>query len=104
MSERERRDSDREAKSGVTPSAASPSAPRSGSVAPERLGGGPAGAETKPSLLAMTDCATCHVSTPIARFCTACGASLVARRYCSECGARLTPHTHFCEACGAKVA
>jgi len=67
-------------------------------------GGAPATAGTKPSLLAMTECGTCHVSTPIARFCTACGAALAPRRFCGECGARLTPGTHFCEGCGAKVA
>jgi hypothetical protein len=94
---RDRRDSDRDPRSGV---AATVGSPRE-SGAPSKP---PPGAETKPSLLAMTECPTCHVSTPIARFCTACGSSLIPRRFCSECGARLTPHTHFCEACGAKVA
>jgi hypothetical protein len=59
---------------------------------------------TKPSLLAMTECPACHVSTPVARFCTACGESLAPRRFCSECGARLKPAAGFCAECGAKVA
>jgi uncharacterized OB-fold protein len=58
---------------------------------------------TKPSLLAMTECPKCHVSTPLARYCTACGAALVPRRFCSDCGARLKPRAAFCDACGVEV-
>ena len=75
---------------GIAPTVAAPSAE--------------AGKEgTKPSLLAMTECPACHVSTPVARFCTACGESLAPRRFCSECGARLKPAAAFCAGCGAKV-
>lgn len=74
-------------------------------------GGGEGGGEsagtgkdgTKPSLLAMTECPACHVSTPVARYCTACGEPLAPRRFCSECGARLKPGAAFCAGCGAKV-
>jgi hypothetical protein len=58
---------------------------------------------TEPSALAMTECPTCHVATPGARFCTDCGAPLVQRRFCSGCGAHLSPNARFCNGCGLKV-
>jgi hypothetical protein len=82
------------------PIASGPSAPRSGVDRP------PANAPvhtTKPSALAMVECPTCHVATPVARYCSDCGAPLVARRFCSECGAHLSPGAKFCEACGEKL-
>ena len=77
---------------GIAPTVAAP-----GSEAGGKDGG------TKPSLLAMTECPACHVSTPVARFCTACGESLAPRRFCSECGEQLKPAAAFCAGCGAKV-
>lgn len=58
---------------------------------------------TQQSALAMTECPTCHVATPVARFCTDCGAALVQRRFCAGCGAHLAPMARFCDACGLKV-
>ena len=58
---------------------------------------------TQQSALAMTECPTCHVATPVARFCTDCGATLVQRNFCSDCGAHLQPAAKFCDACGLKV-
>ena len=58
---------------------------------------------TQQSALAMTECPTCHVATPVARFCTDCGAALVQRRFCAGCGGHLLPAARFCNACGLKV-
>jgi len=58
---------------------------------------------TQQSALAMTECPTCHVATPVARFCTDCGATLVQRNFCADCGARLLPMANFCDGCGLKV-
>jgi hypothetical protein len=58
---------------------------------------------TEQSALAMTECPTCHMATPVARFCTDCGAALVQRRFCAGCGAHLLPMARFCDACGLKV-
>ncbi len=58
---------------------------------------------TEQSALAMTECPTCHVATPVARFCTECGATLVQRNFCSGCGAHLKPNANFCDGCGLKV-
>ena len=88
----EGRDDDSDAV-GVAPTVAAPT----GSEAASKEG-------TKPSLLAMTECPKCHLSTPVARFCTGCGESLAPRRFCSECGARMNPGATFCAACGAKHA
>jgi predicted amidophosphoribosyltransferase len=57
---------------------------------------------TQQSALAMTECSTCHVATPVARFCTDCGAPLVQRNFCSGCGAHLLPAANFCDVCGLK--
>jgi hypothetical protein len=73
-------------------------------VAAPTESGGTSKDGTKPSLLAMTECPACHVSTPVARFCTACGEALTPRRFCSECGVRLKPAAAFCAGCGSKVA
>jgi hypothetical protein len=57
---------------------------------------------TQRSLLAMTVCPACHVSTPVARYCTDCGAAMAPRRFCTSCGAALKAGAPFCSTCGVK--